>query len=530
MNLRLDYRHAFGSHNVNAMVGFEEEYSYSENFYASRHTSLDISYLFAGLDNDKQKGSGGSPSDRASQAFIGRFAYDYQGKYMAEFTFRYDGSSRFPKESRWGFFPTGLVGWRISEESFIKENLSMVNNLKLRASYGIMGDDSSAGNYPPNIVGYNLAPSSLGWLFNGAYYGGVNPTAIPNLELTWYTSKMMNLGVDVETYNGLLGGSVEYFVRNREGLLASSGTVLPGTVGADMPQKNLDSDRVFGYEITLSHRNKIGDVRYFANAQMGTTRHMFLDRTATKAGNSYDHWRNRYENRYDNIWWGTEYGGQYQSYEQIYNFPISAGSSTLPGDYYYKDWNGDGVVNGNDSHPIALTGMPWINYGFSLGAEWKGIDINANFQGSALVYVKYAEALVEPLSFGGAGTMSKFLDRWHPEDPNADYWDPRTVWIKGEYPITGSGLADGTKAIEDASYLRLKTLELGYNLPKKYLNILGVKGLRVYVSGYNVLTFTGLKHTDPEHPGSEGGASNEYVDTYKYPINQSINVGASIKF
>jgi len=271
---------------------------------------------------------------------------------------------------------------------------------------------------------------------------------------------------------------------------------------------------------------------------MYATRTQWKTRVETPASNSYDYWRNRTANRYTNIWWGNDYMGQFQNYQQVYDYPISIGAGTaLPGDYYYQDWNGDGVIDANDDHPIANQGLPLFNYGFTIGAAYKNFDLNMNFQGAAKIYYKYTEVLAEPLSFSDAGTMTKFWDRWHPADPNANLYDPSTQWISGYYSSTGSPLEDGTRAIQNASYLRLKTLELGYTVPNKVLKSLGVKDLRIYFSGYNLLTFTGLRDMDPEHPGGDGGAVTEAdpnnhssVDTYKYPINRTFNIGASIKF
>lgn len=531
MQLQLNYQHTFlDVHNVSAVTLYEEGYSSWDNFYAYRELTVNSEYLFAG-DSRNQIGfmDKNGIGDRTTKAWVGKLNYDYKGKYLAEFSFRYDGSSKFPKDARWGFFPAGSVGWRISEESFIKNNLPFLNNLKIRGSYGKTADDRDASNYPPDIVGYQIDGNNRGWMYGSTLVGGTSPTAIPNPDLTWYTSTVLDLGVDVELSNGLLGGSIDYFQRDRDGLLATSTALIPGTVGAALPQENLNSDRTSGWEFVLTHRNKISDVSYYVNAQMSVTRNQWKTHVQEKAGNSYDNWRNRVNDRYKDIWWGKTYGGQFTSYDQIYNYPISVGSGgTVPGDYYYVDWNGDGVINGKDDHPIATYGLPLFNYGISLGAEYKGIDLNLHFQGASDVYVKYDEALAEPLSFGGAGTMTKFWDRWHPVDPNDDIFDPSTSWVSGYYPTTGSPLAEGTRSIEDASYIRLKTIELGYTIPKKLLQRLGVKGVRVYFSGYNLLTLTELKNMDPERPGSD--TSGNSIDAYRYPVNKTFNIGASIKF
>jgi TonB-linked SusC/RagA family outer membrane protein len=528
--LSLNYnRQFFGAHNISALVLFEEEYSNWDSFFAERELMLASQYLFAGEDKNQQAGMHGI-GERLSQGLVGKLNYDYKGKYLGEFSFRYDGSSRFPSNSRWGFFPAGSLGWRFSEESFIKDNFDFVENLKIRGSYGKLGDDRSAGDYPPTVVGYNLDANDRGWLFNSNLMGGVNPTAIPNPNLTWYTSKTIDVGIDWDLWNGLLGGSFDYFKRDREGLLANRGSQIPGTVGANLPQANLESDRTFGFEIALSHRKRIGEVSYFVNAQISSTRNQDVTKMEEKAGNSYDYWKNRHTDRYRDIWWGREYAGRFTSYEQIYNHPISVTSgSAVPGDYYYQDWNGDGFINDDDNHPIATQGIPLVNYGISLGADWKGVDLNLSFQGASGVYVQYSEVLAAPLLFEG-GALTQFLDRWHPVDPYADIFDPSTQWISGYYPTTGSPQAEGTKAIQNASYVRLKTVELGYTIPKAWIQKAGIKSLRIYLSGYNLLTFTGLKFSDPEHPGGAGGVSDNGIDAYKYPINKTYNVGASIKF
>lgn len=527
MQLGLNYTNKFGKHNLSSFLIFEEAFSNWDSFSAYRELMIASEYLFAGEDKN-QRATGGTPGDRVSQSLIGSLTYDFSGKYLFDFKFRYDGSSRFPEGSRWGFFPSVSAGWRISEESFIKDNLPMISNLKLRASYGEMGDDSSANNYPPTL-GYSLT-NGLGWMFDNVLNGGVQAQAIPNPNLTWYHIKMYNLALDFGLMDKL-SGTFELYRRDRTGLLATSAEIVPGTVGASLPLANLNSDRNFGWELSLDYRNRTHNFSYFISPQISGTRSMRTDWLEGVANNQYDHWRNRTSGRWNNIWWGNESQHMFTSLEEIRNNNIPMGQGSLPGDWVLNDWNNDGTINGDDEHPIATTGLPLFNYGINLGASWKSFDLAANFQGSYGVYVQYGEVLTEALPFGGQNTLSYFLDRWRPADPNADYFSTATEWIPGYFPVTGhDGRRQGTNLVQDASYMRLKTLELGYTLPKNLLAKAGIKNLRVYLSGYNLLTFTGLKNVDPERPGSQGGASTNAIDIYNYPINKTYTLGASIKF
>lgn len=529
MQLGLFYNQSFGLHNFNNFLVFEETYSSWDSFSAYRELMVDSEYLFAGEDKN-QRATGGGIGDRTSKSLIGQLDYNYATKYMFAFKFRYDGSSRFPKNSRFGFFPSVSGAWRVKEEGFMKDRLDFLSELKLRASYGEMGDDSSAGNYPPT-TGYNLNGGWVGWLYGGTLTGGVSPSSIPNPRLTWYTIKSYNLGLDFGFFKNKLNASVDVFKRDRSGLLATSAAVIPGTTGASLPQENLNSDRNFGYELSMDYRSRINEVSYYLRGQLSATKHQRTKWLETPAGNSYDRWRNRTSGRYSDIWWGLESGGMFTNIHDIRNSPIPMGQNALPGDWWLKDWNEDGVINGQDEHPIATRGLPVFNYGFSLGAAYKGFDIAMDFQGAHGVYVQYAEVLTEALPFGGQNTLTWFMDRWRPTDPNADYFHPATEWTPGYYPVTGhDGRRTGTNGVMNASYLRLKTAEIGYTLPDHLLSKASIKNVRVYVSGYNLLTFTGLKNVDPERPGSEGGASSSYIDFYNYPVNRTFTFGASIKF
>ncbi len=331
MQLGIHYDNNFGNHGVKTFLIFEEAYSSWDNFRAYRELLIDSEYLFAG-EAENQEGTGGTPGDRTSQSLIGSLTYDYSGKYLVDFRFRYDGSSRFPEGKRWGFFPSVSAGWRMSEESFIKDNVAVISNLKLRASYGQMGDDSSAANYPP-VLGYGLT-NSLGWIFGGALNGGLEPQAIPNPNLTWYEITMYNLGLDFGVFENKLSGSFELFRRDRTGLLATSSSVVPGTVGAALPQENLNADRNFGWELTLTYRNEFKGLKYYINPLISATRSKRTDWLETTANNQFDYWRNRTSGRYNNIWWGNESEHMFTSMEEIRNYHLRWGRAVHPATGY----------------------------------------------------------------------------------------------------------------------------------------------------------------------------------------------------
>lgn len=537
MQLSLNYDKKFGDHNINVLALFEEQYNQWENFYAQRSMLLDGEYLLYG-ENEGQIGKMDGAGDKTRRAFVGRLNYDYKGRYMVDFSLRYDGSSSFPKDSRWGLFPAVSVGWRISEETFMKEWVPFLTNLKIRASYGRMGDDGGASTYPQTAIAYQLdTQGKIGYIYNGTFITGVSATAIPNPNLTWYTSDTYNAGIDFDLWNGKLSGTLEVYKRKREGLLATSSAVIPGTVGASLPQENLESDQTYGWEISLGHRNRVAGVTYWVNGQISATKNRWDYHLDGQAGNSMDNWyRNDVSGRNKDIWFTYEEGGRFTNYDQIrYHNTTGAnfGQSTLPGDYWYEDWNGDGVINDNDRHPMATYNLPTFNYGITMGAEWKGIDLSMNWQGAAGVYNSYDEVFTEVGPFNGGAVLDIYTDRWHTVNATDDPWNPNTQWVSGLYPATGHSFKTGSTGIKNTSYIRLKTLELGYTLPKTWLAKAGVKNLRVYVNAYNLLTFTGLDNIDPERPGRQGGANNnreEGILFYNYPVNRTFNIGATLKF
>lgn len=523
LQLSLTYaKHFLEYHNINALVLYEESTQTSDNFAGLRETNMDvIDEMFAGYtENQQATQNAGNIYKRTNKGFVGRINYDYKSKYLLEVSARYDGSSKFAPGHQWGLFPSVSGGWRISEERFFKNSVPFVNNLKLRLSYGVMGSDASSSYQ--FLSGYTY-PSG-GYMFD-SYINAIAPSNIPNLLITWYKSKTTNVGFDFTMWNGLLGGTFDYFIRKQTGLLASRADALPSTIGASMSQENLNSDRRNGFEIELSHSNKINKFSYKIMGNFSFTRNKCLYRERAESTSHYDNWRNNNSNRYWDFLWGYGVNGQLTSFDEIYNAPNmdSKGNSTFfPGGYKYEDWNGDGIVDSNDMRPILPNGNR-VNYGFTLEAAYKGFDISALFQGSSVVVRTYPEQHVQPLNWGRNG-LARFLDRWHRADP----FDPNSEWIPGKYPSTyrdTQAWNSYTRASEmnrlDGSYLRLKSLEFGYSLPKSVLQKVSIQAARVYVNGYNLLTFSPLNGiVDPERPDDSDSG-------YTYPASSTYSSFAS---
>jgi TonB-linked SusC/RagA family outer membrane protein len=526
----MNYNHQSGDHNISALLLYERNIRNADNLYAQRELALAVDQLLAGNSTNQQANTSSNILYKTINAsYVGRLAYDYAGKYFAEFTFREDGSSKFAVNEQWGFFPAAFVAWRVSEEKFFKSSsaLSFINNFKLRGSYGLTGDEN-ASTYQ-FITGYNYPASGSatgtppGAVFDGTFTSAVQSKGLANPAISWYTAKMLNIGADVQAWRGLLGVTFDYFRRNRSGLLATQSLTLPDVVGVGLPQENLNGDRTEGFDFELSHENRIGQLNYMVKGVFGYTRTMNTTRATARAGNSYLNWNNSNytANRWNNLYWGYGSSGQFQSYEDVVNSPFYVSRSTIVGDYRYEDWNGDGQISTQDNHPISTAGLPSITYGFTINAAYKGIDLSMTWNGAGKVFVSYIEQLNMPLWAGG-GALEQFMDRWHPLDPTADPYDPNTEWVPGHFAYTGSAAFVNTLAnAASAAYLRLKTVELGYTLPQKFFGATGIKGLRVYANGYNPVTFTRLRYLDPEHPPSQFG--------YLYPLDIKLTFGLNIQ-
>lgn len=533
----LSYNRDFGPHSVAAVVGMETQRRTGDNFYAMRNLAFSSPYLFNGVEEGQVANSAtGGIYSANYNAFIGRLNYSFAQRYLIEGLFRYDGSSKFAKGHRWGFFPSVSLGWVVSEEPWFKkiDFLKGVDQLKLRASYGEMGDDSGA-NYDW-VAGYTYPSTSgnsekgyynqyaPGFIFGSQFVYAATPMAIPNELISWYKAKTFNVGVDFDTNNKLFGFSLDYFSRKMTGLYEYRTSVFPTVIGAKPPRENANSSRNFGMELELRHHNRIGrNFVYNVKGIVTITRQKYL--TAIQNGpyaNAYDQWRNDHlNNRYQGVQFGYEGNGRYQNWDEIWNETLYHEKDLLPGDYKYLDWNGDGEINSQDEHPYAFDQTPWMNYSLSFDCAYKGFDFSMLWQGSALGSMSYEEPLYSIWGQNGGGALEQYWDRWHPADENADPYDPNTKWVKGYYAYTGHyPSANSTFNRVSTAYLRLKQIELGYTLPK--WKVFPSLNLRVYANAYNLFTITGVKFVDPEHPSDDLGRL--------YPLNRTYTFGVQVSF
>lgn len=529
---QLNYDKVFwNKHSIKASAIFEERHELSDNVNAKKEFAVDLDQFFAGVSQNAQVNSSYAQNaqvnvnssnifENNNQNIIGRLNYDYSAKYLFEVGFNYSGSSRFPKGRRWGYFPFASAGWRISEEEFFRNKLPFVKNLKLRGSWGKMGDDGAASFQ--FLEGYNY-PSGFS-IFDDQSVRGLVSRGITNPNITWFTVTSKNIGVDLDLANGLINMQFDLFQRDRSGLLASRLLTIPGTVGANLPQENLNKDMRRGFELVLGHSKKAGIFLYDITGNFTYTRGQATYIERAPDANSYLNWRNNTTNRFSNIRWGFKQAGRFQTEEEIYLAPLqdNQGNKTVRvGDFKMEDTNKDGTINEQDMVPIgrgATPAIPEINFGLNGSFNYKSFDMNVLFQGAANYNYSYDEFLQRPLIFGRSAMMM-FTDRWHHED----IYDVNSPWIPGRYPSTGysptipGGAYNTTFWIPDASYIRLKSLEFGYTINKSLISRIGIKNCRFYVSGFNLVTWTKLQYVDPEKDGP-----------YLYPITKNYNFGLNI--
>lgn len=532
-NIQLSYGRSFGSHNVNAVLGFESSQRSTPRSRVINHPDANSIKLIMGvskMENFEDRGD----NTQARLGYLMRLNYDYAGKYLVEFSGRYDGSWKFPPNHRWGFFPSASVGWRISEEAFWKDYKigDIFNNLKIRASYGLVGDDNTAGYNPGDfLTGFNYG--SGGGVIDGKYVVGSVPRGLPVTNISWLKSKILDIGLDVSVLQGHLNGSMDYFRRLLSGLPASRyDVVIPVETGFGLPKENLESDMTTGFDLSLQWNDQIGkNLTYYVGMNMTYSRKFTWDRYKPRFANSLDEYRNSPVHRFSDVIWGYKYDGQFKSWDEIANYPINIdgkGNTTLrPGDLKYKDLNGDLIINGHDQRPIGYYSgsnyNPNLAFGFQLGGSWKGIDVNIQFAGSA--FASYIPGVENQVAFWGGGNNPQYLmkDTWHLKD----IWDANSEIIAGKYPTMLEGTSEHSNYwksdfwIKNMRYVKLRNLEIGYMLPADWMKKINIKSVRIYVAGQNLFTLSNISGVDPEIVLGSG---------LVMPTMRMINFGLTAKF
>ena len=508
--ISLNYDKTFGDHSVKGLLlaeGIDTDYSF---LTASRINllSVEVPYLFAGSPDNLTNNGGAIETGRMS--YVGRGNYSYKGKYLIEGTFRYDASHKFPTDSQWGFFPSVSVGWRLSEESFIKDKASWLDNFKLRASYSKSGNDNvDAFKY---LTGYEILTATTSvYVFGSDVYRLIQSTGLPNPEITWLDMTNYNVGFDASVSNGLLGVEFDWFFRITDNIFGEPLESFPSTFGAELPELNLNSTDDRGFELTLTHRNKIGnDFTYNVSGMVSYARQKYRRWSESPYDDPDEIRIYQKTGKYTNRWIGYKSDGIFMSQEEIDNHPVDqdqAGNSTLrPGDIKYIDLNDDKVIDWRDQDEIGYGTFPDLTYGLNLQAEYKGFSVTALFQGASMFNSMISDVLRGPFQNNSNPYEYHYKYRWQPDPDNPG----ENINPDAKLPAV---LADGTgtntnnnKAsdfwLKDATYLRLKNLNISYSIPNKLTNKVGIRNVSVFVAGSNLFTLSKLgiykKSVDPE--------------------------------
>ncbi len=530
-NVQLNYVKSIGNHNLSLLGGLETILRKEPTTWVHSIPTSNALNLIDYETMDTYTDVGDNPQARVG--YIGKINYDYAGKYLIEFIGRYDGSWKFPPNDRWGFFPGVTGGWVASEESFWKDSKlgSVVNYLKIRGSYGLVGDDDTNQiGYNPfdYLAGYNYKQG--GAVIDGRYVLGTQPRGLPVTTLSWLRAELANVGFDAAFLNNRLTSTFEVFQRKRTGLPAARYDVLlPFEVGFGLPNENLNSDMHRGYEAVVRWSDRVGEWTYSLAGNVTYSRFYDWDRYKPRFSNSWDEYRSSLVQRYGYLNWGLQSDGQFQSWEEIANWPIDndrQGNRTLrPGDVKYKDLNGDGVINGLDERPIGYRQgeTPVINAGLNFAFAYKGFDLGLDFSSGGM-YTFYKQwEMRNPFHDGGNNPQYYFDDAWK----LSDIWDANSELIPGKYPMLLIGNSAHSNYWnsdfwkQNIRYIKLRNVDFGYSLPKHILEPLSITGVRVYFSGQNLLTWTNLIGVDPEADQDNG---------LGYPTMRIFNFGVNVRF
>jgi TonB-linked SusC/RagA family outer membrane protein len=542
-NVYADYSWSINEmHNFKVMAGFQAEWLNYKGVTTQRTGIInDIPWI------DTTNGTatvGGNTNTWSTAGWFGRINYDFAGRYLVEANLRYDGTSRFRSGSRWAFSPSFSLGWNLAQENFFEDLRAKVNTLKLRGSWGRLGNQNTNSWYPTySNMGYSA--NSYGWLINGEKPTYATQPSLVASTLTWEKNQTWDVGLDWGFLNNRLTGSFDYYQRKTLDMVGP-GADLPDVLGASVPNVNSVSMTSRGWEITLGWRDRVSDFTYGVSLNLSDYQ-ITIDDYSNNPGKSLGIGTNQHGPYYKGAKLGSIWGfktiGIAKTQEEMDAHLASAnqnalGSKWMAGDIMYADLNGDGVVNTGENtadksgdRVIIGNNTPRYQFGVTLDAQWKGFDIRVFFQG-ILKRDYWADGAV----FTGpcannqwqAAGLEQHLDYFRASDttnplgPNVDSYYPRPNWGGGK------NFQVQDRYLQNAAYARLKNVTVGYTLPKAITHKAYIENLRVYLSGENLATITSFTGTgDPELVDSYYSA---YGYGKVYPLQRVLSVGLNVTF
>lgn len=503
MEAHLNYENTFGKHSITGLALYTQtETDYSSESANRQQYLLRIDELNFGPDLNKS--NGGISGGGGRKGFVGRVNYTYNDRYTLEASFRADASEQFAPRKRWGYFPSISGSWLLSKEEFMK-NVTFFDYLKLRGSWGALGNDRLGGDrflYLASYFSGGFAVFGDNQLNQVIYEG-----RLANPNVTWERIQKLNIGLDLGLLKNHLSVELDVFYDKRNNILGKRNASVPALFGIDLPVENFAKVNNKGIELAINYQNRINNkVTYNIRGNITYVKNKIIDIDEPASTNPNIKLTGRPL--------GTQFGlkaiGIFQSDDEIQKAPRQDGAA--PGDIRYADINGDGVIDGNDRIDIGKSNIPEIVYGLSPEIHFYGFDFSILVQGAARVNQYYNQDAAWPF-FSGGGALKNQLDAWTPANPNAS--QPRVLLEDNQNRLVSSFW------MKNASYLRIRNMELAYNITSKGLTKAGVKSLRCYVNANNLVTFSKIKNFDPENGSSRGWA---------HPQLLIINFGAGINF
>jgi len=525
--LLLDYNKTFGSHSVAGLVGLtNESFTSTANQIRIQNPNKDLG-TDANDDAEINIGNGSSVSPmntvRTSiTSVLGRLSYNYMERYYADFSFRYDGSSKFASKNRWGFFPSVSAGWRVSEESFMSDYRERIGDLKLRASYGVLGNQT-IGTYD-RYTTYDMHSNT--YAYNNEIVTGAGFT-LGSENLKWEKTRTFNIGADATFLKGSLTLGLDYYYKRTVDILMKP--VVPSVFGTSQSMDNYGEVSNRGWEVSANYRFSTGAFHHSVSANIGDSFNKLEKFPEEEQINSVEElWILRRVGIPLGSYYGYKTDGMFKSYEEIEASATPVGVTVQPGDLKFVDRNNDGIIDPKDRFVLG-NAFPRYTFGFTYSLNWKGIDFSVFAQGVGKRDMMLRGELIEPFHSNYSYTIYKHqLDFWTPTNTDAKY--PR-LSAPGSSSTQNNYRMGSDIYILDGSYLRLKNITLGYTLPKSITGKAGIEKLRIYVTGQNLLTFCSNSFIDPESSEFGDNMTNSGGNSGRnYPVLRYYGFGLDLEF